>query len=61
MDLKVQLEILKNQVETLEDIFEEHNKQVEQRLSVCENFLNSIYIYYENILYKFGFINKKED
>ena len=63
--IKLEIEQIKNQVQLLEDIFEELDKEnklsVCQRLpSVCDNFIFSIKYYYDYLLHKFGYCDCKE-
>tara|TARA_R110002126_G_scaffold40007_1_gene117961 strand:+ start:2450 stop:2671 length:222 start_codon:yes stop_codon:yes gene_type:complete len=66
--IKLEIEQIKNQVQLLEDIFEEYNKHYEKRLSVCrrlpvvcDDIFFSIKYYYDYLLHKFGYGNFKEE
>ena len=59
--IKLEIEQIKNQVQLLEDIFEEYNKHYEKRLSVCDDIFFSIKYYYDYVLYKFGYSHQKEE
>ena len=58
--IKLEIEQIKNQVQLLEDIFEEYNRHYENRLSVCDDIFFSIKYYYDYVLYKFGYGHQKE-
>ena len=55
-----EIEQIKNQVQLLEDIFEEYNRHYENRLSVCDDIFFSIKYYYDYVLYKFGLCDCKK-
>lgn len=58
MDLiKIEIEQLKQQIEILDAIFDECNKEV----SFCDKLKISIQEYYESILHKLGYCKGKGD
>jgi hypothetical protein len=62
MDLiKIEIEQLKQQVEILDAIFDECNKVRDSRVSFCDKLKISIKEYYESILHKLGYCNRKEE
>jgi hypothetical protein len=57
MDLiKLEIEQLKHQIELIDAVYTEQTKK---KVSICENF--SIKYYYESILHKLGYCNRKEE
>lgn len=58
-NIKFEVLQLENQLQLLEDIFEKEKQKQEVKSSCCENFF--CFKYYENILHKFGYGNKKKD
>ena len=56
--IRLEIEQIKNQIQLLEDIFEELDK--EKRLSICHGLFFSIKYYYDYLLHKFGYCDCKE-
>lgn len=60
MDLiKVEIEQLKNQIDVLDAIFDDYSSKKE--VSYCESLKISIIEYYESVLHKLGYSNRKEE
>jgi len=59
--IRLEIEQIKNQVQLLEDIFEDLDKHYENRLSVCDDIFFSIKYYYDHLLHKFGFCDCKKE
>jgi len=60
MDLiKVEIEQLKNQIDILDAIFDDYSSK--KKVSYCDSVKNLCNYYYENLLHKLGYSNRKEE
>lgn len=57
--ISLEIEHLRNQIELLDAMFDEYTNQKE--VSYCHSLKNLYNYYYESILHKLGYCNRKEE
>lgn len=58
-DLKGEIEKLKIQIDLLDKVFDDYSSK--KKVSYCDSLKISIKEYYESVLHKLGYCNRKEE